>query len=474
VSGPQPDRWELEPDTERMRALHDAVGGRIADWIAALPHRPADATPDAADLNRLVSAPPPEEGRPLDELLDVVVAAAEATYESAGPGYLAYVPGGGVYTAAVGEWLSQALNRYTGVAGAAPAAVALEQSVLRWMCDLFDYPHEAQGLLLSGGSMANLTALATARVARSPDSADRAVIYVGEHAHASILKAARTVGFAAANVRVVRSDERLRLRVDHLAELLRSDRRQGRRPTVVVAAAGTTNTGAVDPLDDLSRLTADERVWLHVDGAYGGLFQLTERGRRRLRGLGTADSITLDPHKTLFLPYGTGALVVRDGNALAAAFAEDADYLQDITATDAPDFNQLSPELSREWRGLRVWLPLHHHGVRAFRAQLDEKLDLAELVHDRLAADERLEVVPPDLSIVAFRLVDADDATQLDLIHRINSHGRILLSSTRFGPGVWLRVAIVSHRTHEDRIREALTLIAREVDAVAGGRAPDG
>lgn len=469
MSEPAPGRWDLEPDVERMHALHGAVGARILDWIASLPDRPTDATTEAGDISRRVGAPPPEEGRAIDELLDLALAAAAPAYESAGPGYMAYVPGGGVYTAAVGEWLSQALNRYTGVAGAAPAAVTLEQSVLRWMCDLFDYPEQSQGLLLSGGSMANLTALATARAVRSPDSADRAVLYVGEHVHASILKAARTVGFAAPNVRVVRSDDRLRLRPDHLADLIESDRRDDLQPTVAVAAAGTTNTGSIDPLEDLATLAADHGVWLHVDGAYGGLFQLTARGRERLRGITSADSITLDPHKTLFLPYGTGALVVRAGHHLAAAFAEDAHYLQDIAVTDAPDFNQLSPELSREWRGLRVWLPLHHHGVGAFRAQLDEKLDLAELVHAELADDERLEVVPPDLSIVAFRLAGVDDATQLELMRRINAHQRVLLSSTRFGPGVWLRVAVVSHRTHEDRVREVLAIIGREVDAKAGG-----
>jgi aromatic-L-amino-acid/L-tryptophan decarboxylase len=202
---------------------------------------------------------------------------------------------------------------------------------------------------------------------------------------------------------------------------------------------------------------------LHVDGAYGGLFQLTERGRRRLRGIERADSITLDPHKTLFLPYGTGALLVRDRQHLTAAFAEEADYLQDLDDGDQPDLNALSPELSREWRGLRVWLPLHLHGVAAFRTQLDEKLDLAASAHAELVADQRLETIAPDLSIVAFRRRATDDAGQLDLLRRINAHRRVLLSSTRIDGSVWLRLAIVSFRTHRDRVGEALDLIRQEV-----------
>lgn len=461
------DRHELEPDAVAMRATHEAVAAAIVAWIRSLPTRSADGTAHASESVERAATPPPERGRELHELLDVALAAADPSYESAGPGYLAYVPGGGLHAAAVGEWLANALNRYTGVSAAAPAAVALEQSVLRWMCDLFGLPGRAQGLLLSGGSLANLVALATARTRRSPQSTDRAVVYAGEQAHASVRKAARTVGIRPAQIRSVASDDALRMRVDEVATAIDADRAAGLTPVAVVAAAGTTNTGTVDPLADLADLAEDHDVWLHVDAAYGGFFQLTERGRSVLRGLDRADSITLDPHKTLFLPYGTGALLVRDGGHLAATFAEDAAYLQDLDDTEQPDFNAISPELSREWRGLRVWLPLHLHGLAAFRAQLDEKLDLAAEAYEELRADERLEVIPPELSIVAFRLAGGDDRTQLELLRRINRHGRVLLSSTRIRGRVWLRLAIVSHRTHEDRVREALALVGDELDGLA-------
>ncbi len=461
------DGHELEPDAAAMRAMHETVGAAIVAWIRSLPSRPADATAHVPDLIERAGEPPPEQGRSLHELLDVALSAADPSYESAGPGYLAYVPGGGLHAAAVGEWLASALNRYTGVSAAAPAAVALEQSVLRWMCDLFELPGRAQGLLLSGGSMANLVALATARSTSSPESSDRAVVYTGEQAHASVRKAARTVGIRPDRIRSVGSDDALRVRVDEIAAAIETDRAAGLTPVAIVAAAGTTNTGTVDPLADLAALADERDVWLHVDAAYGGFFQLTARGRATLRGLDRADSITLDPHKTLFLPYGTGALLVRDGGHLAATFAEDADYLQDLDGTEQPDFNAISPELSREWRGLRVWLPLHLHGLAAFRAALDEKLDLAADAYEDLRAEERLEVIPPELSIVAFRYAGGDDHAQLELLRAINRHGRVLLSSTRIRGEVWLRLAIVSHRTHEDRVREALTLVRDELDTIA-------
>jgi aromatic-L-amino-acid decarboxylase len=231
----------------------------------------------------------------------------------------------------------------------------------------------------------------------------------------------------------------------------------------VTASAGTTNTGAVDPIGDIVALANEEGMWVHVDGAYGGFFQLTDRGRDRFRGIEDADSVTLDPHKGLFLPYGTGALVVRDGETLRAAHHVSADYLQDLApAGELPNYSEYSPELSREFRGLRVWMPLQLHGVGAFREALDEKLDLAASLYERLAGMPELEVPwAPQLTTVAFRLAGADDAANAAFLDRINAGKRVFLSSTLIEGRYTLRVCIVSHRTHRDRIEECVEAIHR-------------
>jgi aromatic-L-amino-acid decarboxylase len=452
----------LEPTADEMRSIAQGVLDLLVDNIKGLDLSPASLNSPSPALLAEVSQPPPEASGDIGVLLDRVCRAAEQSYQTAGPGYLAYIPGGGIFTSALAGFLAEGLNRYTGKVTTAPALVAMEESVLRWMCDLFDFPIDAQALLTSGGSMANLIAVTTARTLHAEGQVDRATVYVGEHAHGSIAKAARIAGISREHVRTVRSSSDLRLDVSHLKVRLEEDRDAGLIPVCICAAAGTTNTGTIDALGEVAAIARDFGVWFHVDGAYGGLFQLTDRGRKRLAGIELADSITLDPHKALFLPFGTGAIVVRSRDALRRTFSEAADYMQDLDEESTlPDFDALSPELSREFRGLRLWLPLHLHGVDAFRQQLDEKFDLAASAYETLSANHRLEVPwVPDLTVLVFRLKGGDDAAQLRFLDRINKSQRVLLSSTRIGGSVYLRIAILSVRTHADRVREALEIIS--------------
>ncbi|HET7275087.1 MAG TPA: aminotransferase class I/II-fold pyridoxal phosphate-dependent enzyme [Longimicrobiaceae bacterium] len=464
-----PDK-PLEPDAAEIRAMTARVVELLIEKFEKLDDAPASENTLSADLLAEVSRPPPDQPQEdLGSLLARTQRAAAASYETAGPSYLAYIPGGGIFTATLAEFLASGFNRYTGRATPAPGFVALEQSVLRWMCDIFRFPAGSQGLLTTGGSVSNLIALATARTHHAEGRSDLATVYVGEHAHGSLAKAARTIGIARDHIRTVRSTPDLCMDIDHLRSLIEADREAGLIPACICAAAGTTNTGTLDPLDAVAALAEELDVWFHVDGAYGGFFQLTERGRERLSGIDRADSITLDPHKSLFLPFGTGALVVRSADTLRHAFTEEADYMQDLGAGGGlPDFDTLSPELTREFRGLRLWLPLHLHGVDAFRRELNEKLDLTEMAYEALSGDDRFEVPwTPDLTVIAFRLVGADDAAQLAFLRRINASQRVLLSSTRIGGTTYLRIAILSFRTHEDRIKELLEIISRAADELS-------
>jgi aromatic-L-amino-acid decarboxylase len=402
-------------------------------------------------------------------VLEDALEAARHTFEYSGPGYLAYIPGGGLYTAALGEFLAQGLNRYVGLWQPSPAIVQLEENVTRWLCDLFDFPEGAQGILTTGGSLANLSAVVTARHARLGSDFLDGTYYVTDQAHGSNTKAATIAGFAERNLRIVPTDEALRMDADALASMIAADRDAGKRPFLVIGAAGTTNTGAVDPLDAIADVAEREGLWFHVDAAYGGFFQLTERGRATFRGASRADSVTLDPHKGLFLPYGTGGLIVRDREAMRDAHFEGAAYLQDLPPTgELPNYNELTPELSRDMRGLRVWFPLVLHGVAAFRAALDEKLDLTIRIDHALRDDPNIEVGwNPELTVVAFRMRGGDEAATRELLARINASKRVFLSSTLIRGAYWLRVCIVSHRTHADRIDECAAII-REAAASLG------
>jgi aromatic-L-amino-acid/L-tryptophan decarboxylase len=445
-----------------MRSMAQAVVDLATRFIDERYEARTSDYSDLGDLLATLSHPPPREPSQLAALLATIEVAAGKGFDTANPGFVGYIPGGGLYASALADFIACVVNRYTGIAAPAPALVQMEASVLRWLCDLFGLPPPSQGVFTPGGSMSNLSAIVTARSAKLGESFSDGTMYVSDEVHHSMLKSARFAGLPADAVRVVRTDESLHMDVDALRDQVRDDRRRGRRPFLVVASAGTINTGAVDPLEDIADLARDEELWFHVDGAYGGFFQLTERGRGGLRGIERADSITLDPHKGMFLPYGTGCLLVRDAKDLRAAHEVHAHYLPSASADPGvPDFSAFSPELTRDFRGLRVWLPLHLHGVETFARALDEKLDLARYVYDELDGVDALTAPwPPELSLVAFRPRNGDVEAN-DLLDRINATGRMWLSSASFRGHTFLRICILSHRTHPERIREAVDIITR-------------
>lgn len=413
-----------------------------------------------APLLESVAKPPPAQGTDLDRLMKTIETAAGKGFDTANPGFVGYIPGGGLYVSALADFVACAINRYTGLALPAPALVQMEESILRWLCNLFELPEESQGILTPGGSMSNLSAIVAARSTMLGEDFLKGRLYVSDQVHHSVGKSARIAGLPTSAVHVVRTDESLHIDLDALRAAIGEDRARGLKPFMVVASAGTVNTGVIDPLDEIADLAKEESLWFHIDAAYGGFFQLTKRGRERLGGISRADSITLDPHKGLFLPYGTGCLLVRDANALRAAHELHARYLPRASEqAGLPDFSSFSPELTRDFRGLRMWLPLHLHGVNTFIDALDQKLDLASFVYDKLAGLPQLELPwKPELSLIAFRPKQGPDET-LALLERINSSGRMWLSSAPIRNHLYLRICILSHRSHPMRIREGIDII---------------
>lgn len=461
-----PAALPLELSADETRALLDAARDRLVAHVASLPEQPAADVAGGAELARALFEPAAPEGpTPAGELLDLLFdRAVPKSFNTAGPGYLAYIPGGGLVTSALADLLSGVTNRYVGVWQAAPGLVQLETNVVRWLCGIVGLPEGSGGYLATGGSLASFTAIVAARRDRLPPDFLKGTLYVSNQTHHAVTKAASLAGFPAENVRAIPSDGRFRLRLDLLAERVAADRAAGCTPFFACGNAGTTNTGAVDDLSALADLCAREGLWFHVDAAYGGFFMLTDRGRRAMAGIERADSVVLDPHKGLFLPYGTGALLVREADVLRRAHASDAAYLPHMQEDPGfVDWCEVSPELSRAFRGLRVWLPVKLHGLAAFRAALDEKLDLARHATEELRKVPGLEVVAePQLSIVAFRLVrpglDAAELDRLnrDLLARVNARQRVHLSGTTVGGAFVLRICVLSFRTHRDRLEEGL------------------
>ncbi len=478
--------YPLEPDASEMRHLVDEAMDRIVAHIESLPQQPAGNTEGAAELARTLIEPLPRRGESYEKLLDQLFNdLIPRSFNAAGPGYLAYIPGGGLFHSAIADLIAGAVNRYTGVFAAAPALVQLESNVVRWFCEIVGFGRGSGGILTTGGSLANFTAIVAARKKLLPENFFRGTLYCSDQVHHSFQKAANLAGFPYGNIREIPSDERFCMRIDALEEAVARDEAGGWTPFLVIGSAGTTNTGAVDDLQEIARVARSHAMWFHVDGAYGAFFLLTGRGKDAMRGVEQADSVVLDPHKTFFLPYGTGGLVVRDASALRRAHSLHAEYLPEMQDDEAlVDFCEISPELSRAYRGLRVWLPIKMFGIDVFRQQLDEKLDLTEWATAELRKIEDMEIVAePQLSIVAFRLnpgvrdrgrrmsEDELNALNRELLARINGRQHVMVTPTVLDGRFVIRICVVSFRTHRDRMQIALDDIRAAVGEVVSREA---
>lgn len=463
----------LEPGATRRRALRHAVVASTERFLRRIRTLKAfDET--GGQGNGLLESPIGEHGIPLEAAMrlfeDEVVRPGG---NPASGGYLAYIPGGGVYHAALGDFLAAVTNKYAGVFFAGPGAVRMENLLVRWAADLVGLPVTAGGHIASGGSLATLAAMATARDAHGLKGADfaRAVVYLTTQAHHCIEKALRIAGLGEVQLCYIPTDERFRMRPDALAEAVSRDRAMGLRPWQIIAAAGATDTGAVDPLAAIAAIAERERCWFHVDAAYGGFFLLTEHGRRALAGIERADSVVLDPHKGLFLPYGAGVVLVRDARRLAETHGYTGHYMQDATRESGEvSPADLSPELSKHFRALRMWLPLKLLGTAPFQAALEEKLLLARYFH-RAAGMLGFEVGPePDLSIVTFRWVPRGAAPERvnqinqQIVDGVRRDGRVFLSSTMLEGRFTLRLAVLAFRTHRQTIDLALRVLREQAE----------
>ncbi|MFO7845972.1 MAG: aminotransferase class V-fold PLP-dependent enzyme [Balneolaceae bacterium] len=463
----------LEPTEDQRLELMKHTEEYAGRFLKSLPKQKAYHLFDET-VDSLLEEPIGEEpGLPEHIIHDIENRVIPPGLNAASGSHMAYIPGGGLVSGATGDYLAAVTNPYAGVYYSSPGAVNLERRLIRWTSELAGYPDTSGGFLASGGSIANLTAVVTAREAHkiAPEKVKNVVVYQTAQTHHCVDRALNIAGMGTCIRQTVPVDDRFRMDPEKLEQCIENDKACGRQPWMVVASAGTTDAGAVDPLDQIAEISGKHSLWFHVDAAYGGFFMLTDYGKKLMSGIEKSDSAVLDPHKSLFIPYGLGILIVRNEELLAKAHHYEASYMQDTKSGNfARSPADLSPELSKHFRALRLWVPLKLHGVKAFRSALNEKRLLAKYAWEKIASMPGFEVGPePELSVFLFRYnPETGDPDKLNReIHEwITGDGRIFFSTTTYNSHFMLRLAILSVRTHLDTVIKALEIIREAANAV--------
>jgi len=464
---------KLDYTAEARSKLNQKVNDYADQFLNKIEHSKAYYNQDVVDKDGFKPRFP-EEGTSIEALLEFYENNVNQTgLNPASGGHLGYIPGGGVYPGAMGDYLADVTNRYGGVFFANPGAVRMENMCINWMRDMIGFPETTAGNLASGGSIANLIAIVTARDAYGIQGKhfEHSVVYLSDQVHHCVDKALRVAGMGEAVQRFIPMDSCFSMQADHLEEQIRQDQAQGLIPWMVVASAGTTDAGAIDPLENIATICQDQNLWFHIDGAYGAFFMLCEEDQEKFKGIDQADSVVMDPHKGLFLPYGIGAVLIRHGQYLYQSHYYQANYMQDATnESGEASPSELSPELTKHFRGLRMWLPMMLYGLKPFKAALQEKLELARYFYHQIANREDFELGPfPQLSVVLFRYKPENrDPNEMNkkLIERFKEDGRVFISSTKINEQFWLRVAILSFRTHKRTIDLFLELLPEKLDQI--------
>jgi len=464
---------KLARPLEPLRAERDLLFNKIKEYtdnfLSEIYECPAYVVTEHKGIG-LYDSPISETPIDIDEALKLIEYNVDRPgLNPASGGHLGYIPGGGIPHSAYGDFLAAITNRYSGVFFAGPGAVRMENMLLDWMAEIIGFPTDSVGNLTSGGSVANLIGIVTARDAHNLKAKDfeKSVIYLSQQVHHSVDKAIRIGGLKECVIRYVPLDEKYRMQAEAFEQTILQDKQAGLNPWLVIASAGTTDTGAVDPLKEIGEIAEAQDLWFHIDGAYGAFFILCDEAQKILMGMATSDSIIMDPHKGLFLPYGSGALLVKDRQKLLDTHYYMPNYLQDtLNSRDELSPADLSPELTKHFRGLRLWLPLKLLGLAPFRACLEEKIWLARYFYEKVQ-EIGFEVGPyPDLSVVIYRYTpkhgDVNEFNQ-KLVQEIHKDGRVFISSTIIDGNITLRLAVLAFRTHLNTIDLTLKILKEKV-----------
>jgi len=469
----------LDVTDDALRDISSRATQLVFEYLTRIGERPVRAENHAGKTIASIDAELSAEGRPLEQLVNECRAIMDLSRHNGHPRFFGYVASPSTPIGTYGDLIASALNANITCWRSGPAGTELERMVVRWLGALIEYDHDASGLLTSGGSMANMIALlianrrqAGANTARHGlwNSGPPMTVYASEEVHMSIAKAADILGFGRDHVCVIPCDDRQRMRVDLLRQRIEADRREDLRPFCVVGSAGTVNTGVVDPLIEIANVAKEFDLWFHVDGAYGAPGVLDERKKHLFKGLERADSVSLDPHKWLYVPVDAGCLLFRDGNAARAAFStEDADYIKTHGYADEEAFAfwDYGVELSRRFRALKVWLTLQYYGTRRIAQAIAGDIALAEYFGEVISKADDFELLAPvELSICCFRYVPDRNRTDAELnqlneliMERVQKGGRAYLSNATVNGRFALRACITNFRTTKGDIDETVAAI---------------
>lgn len=454
---------DIDLEVERVA---QALVRDIASERRLLPEMPVMECPGQDVLNGVLAREVCEDGRPLDEVVDELTRLLATTgSRTHHPRFFGFIPGPASTLSWLGDVLTGWHNQHAATWTHAPGAIGIEQRLLQWFATHAGYGPEAGGQFVSGGSIANLTALVAARDTHIPDDElPQATAYISDEAHSSVTKSLRAIGVPAARIRQIPIDHERRMRVTDLRASIEHDRQSGLRPFVVIATAGATNTGAIDPLADIADVCDQNNLWMHVDGAFGASVLLSDRHRHLLAGIERSDSLSWDAHKWLFQTYGVGMLLVRNWRTLAASFHNDAAYLRDVEADDAtPNPADLGLELTRPARGVKLWLTLQALGKRTVTEKIDHGLDTAERFATMISALSDWEVITgPRLAILNVRFApqgftdEALDALNAEISRQLIEDGRAAVFTTRVDGRTVLRIATIHPDTSESDITETV------------------
>ncbi len=456
------DKPRLSLDPEQMKSLGYRAVDIIVDHLTTLREKPVSGTGTRAELDRIVREPLPEKGAdPQDVLTFVQERVLTEIMHLDHPRFFAFVPGPGGFVGTVADTLASGFNVFASTWLEGPAAAEIELVTIDWLREICGMPEGAGGIFVSGGSAANLTALAVARHELLGDDFRDGVVYFSDQTHSSVERALRVLGFAPDQIKKIASDPEFRISPEHLVEEIKRDRGEGKRPFCIVANAGTTNTGAVDPLRELSAIVGREKMWLHVDGAYGAAAVLSDRGADLLDGLASCDSLAIDPHKWLFCPFEIGCVIVRNGRLLKDTFHIMPEYLKDTERnSEAFNFCDYGIQLTRGFRALKLWMTIKVFGLDALREAVTAGIEHAEAAEQIIAASPHWEVVTPaQIGIVTFRAnVSGRTADEMDELHRqvverLIADGFAFLSSTALSGRTVLRMCTINPNTTPADIR---------------------
>ncbi|MEO0572452.1 MAG: aminotransferase class V-fold PLP-dependent enzyme [Bacteroidota bacterium] len=461
---------KLELTAEEMKTFgYATVDAIVAHHLTQNKKLPV-ALRSREEMDSIFLEEAPEKGMEPKEVLDFVLknVMANTTLLSHAKAY-SFVPGPSNYVSVMADTLATGFNVFSGGWAASPAAAELEIITIQWLLKIFGFPpKKGGGIFTSGGSMANLTALATARNIKCGKDFSKAVIYLSDQAHSSNIKAIRVLGFKEEQVRIIPTDSEFNFALNKLKNCIAKDRLQGLHPFCLIGSAGTTNTGTVDPLKEMSKISKKENLWFHIDGAYGAAAILAPKGKKALRGIEKADSLTIDPHKWLFQPYEMGCLLVRNHKNLSHTFTEKPEYLRDIEGnTSEINFYDLGIQLTRRFRALKFYMSIKTFGLNAFQDAVTYNIEVAEKIEELLRESDIWEIVhPATLAIINFRFNPINknyDEPALDAINQYISEKvmrsrKALLVTTILNKQVVLRMCLINPRTTVNDVRETIQL----------------